>query len=57
MPSSGADGVTELLQCSCGALYTRITDGEDDTEMYECVYGTTIDAPNLAGISQSILAD
>lgn len=57
MPSSGADGVTELPQCSCGALYTRISDGEDDTEMYECVCGSSLEAPNLAGITRSVLAD
>lgn len=57
MPSSGADGVTELPQCSCGALYTRISDGEDDTGMYECVCGASLEAPNLAGITRSVLAD
>lgn len=57
VPSSGADGVTELPQCSCGALYTRISDGENDTEMYECVCGSSLEAPNLARISRSVVAD
>jgi len=39
MPSSGGDGVTELPQCSCGALYTRISDGADDTECMSASVG------------------
>jgi hypothetical protein len=32
-------------------------DQKDDTEMYECVCGSSLEAPNLAEITRSVHAD
>lgn len=56
-PDLDGESVTKLSQCPCGALYTRIRYGEEETELYECVCDEILEAPNLAGTNQRLTID